>query len=733
MSHYSLFASTPKALESLLVDELTALGAKSIKATVAGVAFSGNLDVVYKTCLWSRIASRVYLVLHRFQVNNQDDLYRGVQAIDWFLHMTPNNSLAVSFTAKHSRVFDNTHYAALRAKDAIVDQCRARFQTRPNIDTERPDIRVHVHIQGEQGEVSLDLSGASLHQRGYRDITLAAPIKENLAAALLLRSGWPKIAANGGTLLDPMCGSGTLLLEAAMIAADYAPGLLRDYFGFLAWKQHNPAQWRAIRDAAEQRKQLGLTRLPIIVGFDQDKTAINACHRHIANAGLQAYIHVERRALTDAKPALSWSPGLIMCNPPYGERLGNPETAAELYKSIGEVLKERFLNWQASFIISDPELGFRLGIRSQKPVTFYNGALECKLLRLSILEANFFVPKAKSEQERIQQIETASEQVVSDTGIEMFVNRVKKNLTKLEKWAKQHEITCYRVYDADLPEYCVAIDLYQGEQTWLNVQEYEPPKTIDARKADQRLASIMAELPTLFGIAKEHVVLKIRRRQRQTEQYEKLADAKHFINIQEGGCHFLVNFTDYLDTGIFLDHRPMRLLIQRQAQGKHFLNLFAYTGTASVHAAVGGALSTTTVDMSNTYLSWAKNNMHLNVAEGQHDFIQADCLEWLAQQSSQTYSKRFDLIFLDPPTFSNSKRMQDAFDVQTHHVELIKQAVSLLTEHGVLYFSTNFRRFQLDEQHLSGLTITDISKKTVPLDFARTPKIHYCWRITRHA
>ncbi len=794
MPTYQLFATTPKAMETILSDELRALGISNIKATLAGVSFQGDLETAYRACLWSRTANRILLVLGAFEVKTQEDLYNGVQKIDWFEHINPEDSIAVSFSAKNSEAINNTHFGALKVKDAIVDQMRARFQTRPSVNTEQPSIRINVYLHGENAQLSLDLSGESLHRRGYRDVNIKAPMKENLAAAMLLRSGWPQIAKQQGSLIDPMCGSGTLLLEAAMIAADYAPGLLRDYFGFIGWKKHDAQCWKKLRAEAEQRKKIGLEKLPVIVGFDQNRHTVNTALAHIANAGLQHKIHVERRDIEDAEPAESWKPGLLICNPPYGERLGDEQETAELYKKFGETLKAHFVGWKAVMIISNPELGFRLGIRSQKPITLFNGALECKLLRLDIEESNFFIPKALTQEQRIAQVtelSRAQEQLfaqatethpasqaediitgapadkgnaidfkpslsgkeapplkstayTSEPGAEMFAymdvgkgrelgavsfaNRLKKNLKKLTRWAKQNQITCYRVYDADLPEYAVAIDIYQGQQTWVNVQEYEPPKSIDQHKADQRLAGLLAEIPRVLGVNREQVFLKIRRKQKSSEQYEKYDDQGRFHIIDEGGCKLLVNFEDYLDTGLFLDHRPIRMLIQRQAKDKSFLNLFAYTGSATVHAAMGGAASTTTVDMSNTYIGWAKKNLALNANNGVHEFIQADCLEWLATEAQQP-SKHYDLIFLDPPTFSNSKRMDEAFDIQNDHVQLINNAISLLLPGGILYFSTNFRRFKIDKQALSDYTVVDISAETMPEDFARNPKIHYCWRI----
>ncbi len=757
MSTYQLFATTPKAMETILTDELRTFGINNIKATMAGVAFQGDLETAYRACLWSRTANRILLVLSSFEVKTQEDLYNGVQQINWFEHINPDDTFAVSFSAKNSQAINNTHFGALKVKDAIVDQMRDKFQKRPSIDTERPNIRINVYLQGEQAQLSLDLSGESLHRRGYRDVNIRAPMKENLAAAMLLRCGWPEIAKHKGTLIDPMCGSGTLLLEAGMIAADYAPGLLRDYFGFIGWKKHDAECWKKLRMEALQRRKTGMDTLPIIVGFDQNKQTVKTALAHITNAGLQNKIHVERRDIEDAEPAESWKTGLLICNPPYGERLGDEQETAELYKKFGESLKAHFLGWKAAMIISNPELGFRLGIRSQKPITLFNGALECKLLRLNIEESDFFIPKARNQEERITKvlaINTAKQpENESKTRIELqsenepnevskdknderigavdFANRLKKNFKKLSKWAKQNAITCYRIYDADLPEYAAAIDIYAGEQTWINVQEYEPPKTIDQHKADQRLAGLLSEIPHVLGVDNAQVFLKIRKKQRSTDQYEKHDDQGRFHIIEEGGCKLLVNFEDYLDTGLFLDHRPIRKLIQQQANNKRFLNLFAYTGSATVHAAMGGAKSTTTVDMSNTYIEWAKKNMALNKNAGEHEFIQADCLDWLNTEANEADRKQYDLIFLDPPTFSNSKRMDDVFDIQNDHVQLIKNATALLADNGVLYFSTNFRRFKMELSALSDLSIEDISASTIPEDFLRNPRIHYCWKISK--
>lgn len=314
----------------------------------------------------------------------------------------------------------------------------------------------------------------------------------------------------------------------------------------------------------------------------------------------------------------------------------------------------------------------------------------------------------------------------------MFANRLNKNLKHLAKWLMREHVTCYRLYDADMPEYALAIDIYESVvspgQRWVHVQEYEAPKKVDALKAQQRLDDAMQVIREDLAVSERDLFLKVRRQQKGAAQYEKLAAQREFHEVAEGGNRFRVNFADYLDTGLFLDHRTTRGMLTELAIGRRFLNLFAYTGSGTVYAAKGGAASTTTVDMSNTYLDWAKRNMGLNGFDGAvHDYVQADCIEWLKQQAGK---RQYDLIFLDPPSFSTSKRMSSTFDVQRDHVPLLKATMKLLAPAGVLIFSNNLRTFKMAADELPALDIKDISRATLPKDFERNPKIHGCWRIT---
>ncbi len=739
MNNHNFFATSPLGLELLLADELRGLGAEDVKDGRAGVSFSAELETAYRVCLWSRLANRILLKLGNFQAESPEQLYEGISDIDWAIMMLPDASLAVDFASSRSRI-THTQFGAQKVKDAIVDQFRELCGIRPSVRLDRPDIRVNVYLDKDIASVSLDLSGESLHKRGYRLEGGIAPLKENLAAAVLLRAGWPQIAKAGGELVDPMCGSGTLLVEAAWMAADIAPGLMRDYYGFQGWKHHRPDIWEGLLQDAQNRREIGLASLPTITGYDLDRWAVHAAIDNIDRAGLQGLIRVEKQ---EAKYARPHSPnGLLVVNPPYGERLGDEESLVGLYTELGGLLRQHFPGWKASVLTGNPEMAFKLGIRARKFYKLYNGAIECKLFNFEIDPERYFTPhedesglseetrKAKQLMRHAQKLAKKEE---TGPGAEMFANRLRKNLKNLGKWARQQGISCYRLYDADLPEYAVAVDVYQSDQTWLHVQEYEAPSTIDPVKAEHRLTEALSVMPQVLEIPPERLILKIRRKQKGTAQYEKLADAARFHQVEEGGCRFWVNFEDYLDTGLFLDHRPTRLMIQSMAKDKHFLNLFAYTGTATVHAALGGASSTTSIDMSNTYMDWARQNLELNGIKGyHHELIQADCLAWLDAQLDKR-GNLYDLIFLDPPTFSNSKRMDSAFDIQRDHVDMLHKTARLLTPNGQLIFSTNFRKFKLDGDALQGLAVEDISSKTIPKDFERNLRIHYCWIINKTA
>ena len=775
------FASCPPGVADLTAAELRECGAARTREFKLGVQFEGELETAYRACLWSRTASRVLLPLGTFPAASAEALYEGVGSIDWSEHLGAAGSLAIEFGGMSSGI-THTHYGALKIKDAIVDQFRTRSGERPSVDLERPDIRIDVRLDRERATVSLDLSGESLHRRGYRARGVAAPLKENLAAAMLMRCGWPAMvaqavdaAAPGSAetatqaepspgrpaaardesnlaFVDPLCGSGTLVIEAALIALDIAPGLLRRRFGFTGWRGHDGALWQRLVEEARGRRATGSTRRIGLYGYDSDGSAVRAANENVERAGLGGVVRIERRDLAQLIRESAAAYGLLATNPPYGERIGDQAQLQSLYETLGRRLREQFEGWKAAVLTGNPPLAKAIGIEARRTHTLFNGRIECRLLRFDVVPAQY-----RSR----EKVETPLEDILARPGAQMFANRLRKNLKAMGDWARRESIDCFRLYDADMPEYAFAIDRYgDGEgNRWVVAQEYAPPRTIQPGAARQRRQEALAVIPGVLDIPAERVFVRERRRQKDGAQYEKVAHEREFEIVREQPYRFAVNFSDYLDTGLFLDHRLTRRYLGVLARGKRFLNLFAYTGAATVFAVGGGAVASTTVDMSRTYLDWARRNLALNDLAGPaHDFVQADCMAWLAQQgdsspwarSRSTHtdpwsrsksrdgstpgdgskpgdeSKQWDLMFIDPPTHSRSKRMEGDFDVQRDHVSLLRMAANLLAPDGIIVFSNNYSRFRLDAQALPDFDIEDIGAKTLPRDFERNPRIHSC-------
>jgi 23S rRNA (guanine2445-N2)-methyltransferase / 23S rRNA (guanine2069-N7)-methyltransferase len=705
-------ATAPVGAASVLAEELAQFGADDIRERSHDVKFQGTLEVGYRACLWSRTATRVLLSVGSIDATSSKGIFEAVKRIDWRDHLAPGATLACDCSGGNESI-RHTIYGSQLLKDAVCDSLRDATGERPNIKPERPDVLLHLHVEGSTALVSVDFSGESLHRRGYRAEGGRAPLKENVAAAVLLRAGWPGIYNQGGMLVDPMCGSGTFLTEGALIAADAAPALEREYFGFSGWRGHDAGLWGRLREEARARRAARVPRR-CILGSDIDADAVRMAIANGEHAGVAEWLHIEKRSLSDLS-APRGEIGLVVTNPPYGERMGAESALPELYSELGRTLRERFRGWQAAILTGNPPLARNLGIYAKRTHRVVNGTIECRLLRFDLNE---------SSEQRPPDLVRADWS--SRPGAQMFANRLRKNLQRLEAWAEREHIDCFRVYDADMPEYAFAIDLYGREARHVHVQEYAPPKTVNQESARERRREVLAVLPEVLSVPLSHVHSRVRKPQKGAEQYEKRAVTAERHAVQEGGLKFWVNFRDYLDTGLFLDHRIMRQMLRSWCKDADFLNLFCYTGSATVYAAAGGARSSVSVDLSNTYLDWAHENLLLNGFGGaEHELHRADCLQWLESQS--VWGARFDLIFVDPPTFSNSKRVEGVLDVQRDHVGMIRRSLKLLRPAGRLVFSTNYTRFKLDSAALADLRVEDISKETIPKDFERHARIHSCF------
>mgnify|MGYP002776987197 CR=1 FL=1 len=804
----AFFASCGKGLEYLLADELQQLGCERATAAVAGANATGTLQDAQRAVLWSRVASRVLWPLASFDCADEGALYAGAAAIDWTQHLGSGATLAVDAHLGGSGI-THERFAAQRVKDAVVDTLRAATGTRPDVDVEHPDLRLHLVLRKGRATLSVDLSGGPMHRRGWRTQQGEAPLKETLAAAVLLRGQWPRVHAGGGALLDPMCGSGTLLIEGALMAADVAPGLQR-HAGLppTRWLGFDVDAWDALVQDAELRASAGRAALqPVFVGRDSDPRAVAMARENARRAGMAHVVlfdvgdvrgldmdalnvagisafarhpregggeelrlraigsrdsaattrnargpgiedpvtfgqgveseeqqsrsstelqEVEAQA-TSLDPRLRGddeqrqrpvdasgipAPGLVVCNPPYDARLA---ADAALYRALGDALQRVVPTWRASLLCGDDDLARATGLRAQKTYKVFNGAIEATLLACD--------PIARPHHSA-----TGEAAVLSD-GAQMVANRLRRNLRRLKAWRLQEGVDTFRAYDGDLPEYAAAIDVYTEADAgtrWLHVQEYAAPADIPEPLQRTRLADLAAAAREVFGVPRERVALKTRSRGRGGSKYGQFGQGGQRLLVREGAARLIANLFDYLDTGVFLDHRPMRQRLFDEARDARFLNLFAYAGAATVHAALGGARSTTSVDLSATYLQWCADNLQENGIGGtKHRLVQADALRWLASDTGQ-----YDLVFCDPPTFSNSKRASD-FDVQREHVRLLRLAVARLAPGGVLYFSNNFRRFRLDQAAVETFAhVEDISADTLPPDFERNPRIHRCWRLT---
>lgn len=795
------FVACASGLEKLLETELKQLGIEQLKRRRAGVDCALDLEQIYQVCLWSRVANRVLYPVSAFRVSDEKQYYEQLKEIDWSRHMTEKGTLAVDFFCADS-VITHSRYGAQLTKDAVVDFFRDKTAQRPSVDRATPDLRINVYLFKNRARVSLDMAGSSLHRRNYRQHGGAAPLKENLAAAILLSARWPALAERGAPLFDPMCGSGTLLIEAGLIASNRPPGALRDYFGFTGWLGHQPEVWQQLQHDVEKLQPKWAengVRQPLIVGADVDEKAVIAARDNIEAAGLSNLIRVRCEDFFTTTKQPDPGPGLLVTNPPYGERLENNENIAGFYSQFGKAAKRQTPNWRLALFTGKPALFHRTGLSRRVSLECANGGIDCKLLiaeipptvsgeragdvagkapiettgstsRSSSTHAEIDAKtseassvwtgagtgtegrKAAVDESDVDEIEpvnpwlkssaqsqaTQPDRAEAVAGLDQFTDRLRKNIKQLKGWARSADVTNYRIYDADLPDFAIAVDAYGFDVLsgpYVCVQEYRAPATIDPQKAQQRLDGAISVVARELNCKTDNLAVKRRERQRAESQYQRLQKQRRMHEVSESGCKVLINLHDYLDVGLFLDHRKVRQWIGKASAGKRFLNLYCYTAVATLHAACGGAVSSVSVDLSQKYLEWAAANFEVNDIDRQtHALVHADCGQWLkehaqAMRTTGSSAPGFDLIFLDPPTFSNSTSMDGDWEVQRDHVSMIDQCMTILNPGGTLVFSNNFRQFKLSEKVAGKYRVDNRTRWSLQRDFSRNPRIHQCWFI----
>ncbi len=369
------FATVARGLETLAAQELEQLGAHKVEPGFCGAAFEGDRALLYRINLWARLPFRILVKLQEFPCQDAQDLYNGIQTIDWSEYLTPDLTLAVNATGKSDRL-NHTHFTALQVKKAIVEQQQEQFGDRSNVETQDPDVRINVHIERDVCTVSLDSSGNSLHRRGYRPVMGSAPLKESLAAALIQLSSWQPEQM----FYDPLCGSGTLPLEASLKALNIAPGLFRERFGFETWLDFDLT---LLEELIESAKNSQKDTLPApIWGSDKDEKAIESAVSNATNCGVLNHVWFSQMDLSDVvAPADS---GVLFCNPPYGERLGRDSDLGAFYKLLGDVLKQRFKGWTAFVLSGNKELALCIGLKSSQRTAVFNGTLPCQLMKYDL-------------------------------------------------------------------------------------------------------------------------------------------------------------------------------------------------------------------------------------------------------------------------------------------------------------------------------------------------------------
>jgi 23S rRNA (guanine2445-N2)-methyltransferase / 23S rRNA (guanine2069-N7)-methyltransferase len=698
-------ATCASGLEGLTAAEIDQWGGKEIVQANGSVQWTGSLESGYRACLWSRFSSRILLTINEVNVATTDDLYEQARAQNWQDHLDVDNSFSVDGTCAQGSPVTHSKFAALRIKDGVVDQFREKMNQRPNVEVSRPDVRLNIHVGTERSILSIDLSGEGLNRRGYRSAGGQAPLKETLAAAIVALSGW----AGDEPLLDPMCGSGTILIEAALMAGDSAPGLGRSYYGLTNWKGHDETLWATLVSEAIDREQQGQhKKWPGLTGYDADSTVIGFARENIRRAGLETKIKVSTQELFSLKATAS--KGCLICNPPYGERLSEQESVKYLYRCLGNRLQESFQGWKIGLFTMKPEFADHLQIPWKQSHRLRNGPLACRLYSGSPGSPTSFSWKLP---------ESESDEKGGD-----FANRLRKNFRKIHTWATKNDIECFRLYDRDLPEYNVSVDLF-GKRVL--IREFPPPTDMDQSTAQDRFNTVLGVVRSVLGVGRDRVfILRSKRKTEQPERNRKIRQPRLY-EVRENGCSYLVNFSGAYDAGLVLAQRLLREKVAGQAGDKEFLNLFGHTGTASVSAALGGAARTTTVEPSAHYLQWSEKNFSLNgMYPDHHQLVQEDCLEWLKKQDSS-----YDLIYagLQKSTYySDNTRV---FDTKKQHGMLVRLAMSRLNQSGVFYFATTTRSFQLDKELEENYICQNNSGHLIPKDFERHRQLYQFWEI-RH-
>jgi 23S rRNA (guanine2445-N2)-methyltransferase / 23S rRNA (guanine2069-N7)-methyltransferase len=741
---YELIATAASGTEAIVKRELAALGYTARTTTPGRLLFRGDAAAVCRTNLWLRVAERILIRIGSFPAADFDALFEGTMALPWEQWLPGDAEFPVQGRSHRSQL-SSVPACQRSVKRAIVERLRKAHGTGTLPETGAL-YSIEISLRDDVATLTLDTTGVGLHKRGYRPLVGEAQLRETLAAAMVQLSFWRP----GRVLADPFCGTGTIPIEAALIGRNIAPGMHRQ-FACETWATFDAAQWRLAREEAQDAVRPALTER--LLAYDINAETLSLARYHAQQAGVADDIHWQQRPFSELRAKAEY--GCIITNPPYGERMGDDREIIELYRTFPIVLR-RLPTWSHYILSARPDLEDLVGQRATRRRKLYNGSIECTYYQFhgprpprDVMERSAEEASHQSDDESIETsqsdeakfehpspiplVNRPPERTPAFGGLqesatrqaEEFANRLRNRARHFRRWPMKRGITCFRLYERDVPDVPLVVDRY-GDA--LHIAEFARPHDRSPAQHADWLDLMARTASTVLEVPRERVFLKFRDRQRGVDQYQRVDDRNARFVVNEGGLKFLVNLSDYVDTGLFLDHRNTRQMIRERAAGKQFLNLFGYTGSFTVYAVAGGAASTTTVDKSSTYTDWARENLELNGFAGVvHNIVRSDIRTFL---DGLRPVEKWDLAVVDPPTFSNTKGMEADWDVQRDHAALLAQLAAHIVTGGSVFFSTNFRRFKLDEAALGDYSIRDITRQTIPEDF-RNERIHKCWLLTR--
>lgn len=737
---FPLIAKTFFGLEGVLCQELKGLGALDASTGRRMVSFTADQALLYRANLWCRTAVRILKPIAQFTVDAAAadpyrSLYAHVQEIDWQAHLGPTGTLAID-PVVHGRLLTNSLYAAQVAKDAIADWFRDRFGERPSVDRVQPDLRINLHVSGDRATVYLDASGQSLHKRGYRRQTGEAPLNEVLAAGILRLTGWD----GNGPLVDFLCGSGTLPIEAAMMARNFAPGLIREDFGYRRWLDFDAALEAAVIEEARQaaRPANPSETAPRIFGSDLDPSAIAAARENAARAGVAADIQFQVANFENLEPP--GTHGTILLNPPYDERLRVAGVGA-FYRRLGTLLSRRWQGYDAWVLAGNLEAAGQFGIEPAKTYPLFNGPIECRLLKFE-LDDSAERPSDESDAAAPPASERAS--ATRSSPVEALRNRLTRMGKHWARWARRQGITCYRIYDCDLPEVPWTIDRYEDR---LYIIEHDRPHGRTPLEHRQWFDGLVEVVSQTLDVPAENLYAHLCDPQSAASPRHEGAQAKQnerFV-VHEGGCPLEVDLGRRDDTGLAPDLRTLRQHLAAEASGKRFLNLFGRSGVATIFAARGlgdaktadavdrktdGARLTVTVEPSVGFARWSAYNFQLNgLAEPDHVIVPSEPLEWI-ERLAAAQATPFDLVLVAPPAGFHRRQDSRAWNPREEYRQLLDSVQRLLAPQGKIFFVSTVRRFRLDPADVPWASTRDVTAQLLPADCRDKPAFR-CWSLLR--